>query len=129
EFGQMARAARCGNRNRSDARSLMWRPIGAYAYPRPSTRLPRARQRVMLLRWPTCSCCTSSRAPRRDLRHRHACAELLSRVLRNFDVIALALMPDHIHLLAEIERASALRTFGRVLSAFRSKMSARTDPD
>jgi REP element-mobilizing transposase RayT len=86
----------------------------------------------MLPRWPTCRLLhlvARAAAGARPFRHRHACAELWSRVLRNFDVVALALMPDHVHLLAEIERDSALRTFGRVLSAFRSKMRASTDPD
>src|SRR5690606_32127514 len=47
----------------------------------------------------------------RPFRHRHACAELWSRVARNFDVVAFALMPDHVHLRAQVEHDSALRKF------------------
>jgi len=65
----------------------------------------------------------------RPFRHRQACAELWNRVVRNFDVVAFALMPDHVHLLARIEQESAMRRFGHVLSAFRIQMQARADPD
>jgi len=59
---------------------------------------------------------------------RRACAALWSRITRNFDVVALALMPDHVHLLAQIEQDVALRAFSHVLSAFRTKMRATAIP-
>lgn len=65
----------------------------------------------------------------RPFRHRHACAELWTRLSRNFDVVALVLMPDHVHLLAQTEHETSLRAFGRVLSAFRLRMRATATPD
>lgn len=65
----------------------------------------------------------------RPFLHRQACAELWSRVSRNFDVIAFALMPNHVHLLAPVEHTTALRSFGRVLSAFRQRMRATGIPE
>ena len=59
---------------------------------------------------------------------RRACAMLWSRIARNFDVVALALMPDHVHLLAQIDQDGALRAFSHVLSAFRTKMRATAIP-
>ncbi len=59
---------------------------------------------------------------------RRACADLWNRIARNFDVVALVLMPDHVHLLTQIERDIALRSFGRVLSAFRLRMHATAIP-
>lgn len=56
--------------------------------------------------------------------HRAACAELWRRIARSFDLVACVLMPDHVHVLAQIERDIALRTFARVLSAFRLRMRA-----
>ncbi len=38
-------------------------------------------------------------------------------------------MPDHVHLLAQIDNETALRKFGRVLSAFRLAMRATAMPD
>jgi len=65
----------------------------------------------------------------RPFRRRHACADLWRRIARNFDVVAFVLMPDHVHLLARIEHDSALRAFGRVLSAFRLRMRATALPE
>ncbi len=60
---------------------------------------------------------------------RRACAALWSRLARNFDVVALTLMPDHVHLLAQIDQHAALRSFAQVLSAFRTKMCATAIPE
>ncbi|MCD6679550.1 MAG: hypothetical protein LT102_02675 [Burkholderiaceae bacterium] len=65
----------------------------------------------------------------RPFRRRRACTDLWRRIARNFDVVALALMPDHVHLLAQIDNETALRTFGRVLSAFRLAMRATAMPE
>lgn len=59
---------------------------------------------------------------------RRACAMLWSRITRNFDVVALALMPDHVHLLAQIDQDGALRAFSHVLSAFRTRMRTAAVP-
>lgn len=65
---------------------------------------------------------TASRA--RPFEHRPACVELWRRLARSFDLVACVLMPDHVHVLAQIEHDIALRSFARVLSAFRLRMSA-----
>ncbi|MCD6673296.1 MAG: transposase [Burkholderiaceae bacterium] len=65
---------------------------------------------------------TAARA--RPFQHRAACAELWRRIARSFDLVACVLMPDHVHVLAQIEQDVALRTFARVLSAFRLRMQA-----
>lgn len=62
------------------------------------------------------------------LRHRRACATLWTRLARNFDIVACVLMPNHVHVLASIDPDIALRTFARVLSAFRSRMSEAPEP-
>lgn len=55
----------------------------------------------------------------RPLATRIACADLWSRLVDHFDVIACALMPDHVHLFARVAPDGALRTFAQILSAFR----------
>lgn len=59
----------------------------------------------------------------RPLRHRAACAALWQRLARNFDIVVCVLMPNHVHVLASIDSDTVLRTFARVLSAFRSRMA------
>lgn len=61
----------------------------------------------------------------RPFDHRFACADLWSAIARSFDLVACVLMPDHVHVLAQIDPETALRTFARVLSAFRQRMQAR----
>jgi REP element-mobilizing transposase RayT len=63
----------------------------------------------------------------RPFDRRFACADLWAGITRSFDLVACVLMPDHVHVLAQIEREIALRTFARVLSAFRRRMQARND--
>jgi len=58
----------------------------------------------------------------RPFQHRAACAELWRRLARSFDLVACVLMPDHVHVLAQIEHDIALRSFARVLSAFQLRM-------
>lgn len=55
------------------------------------------------------------------LHSRAACADLWLRLARTFDVIACVLMPDHVHVLAPVDRSLALRAFARALSAFRAR--------
>ncbi|MCD6681131.1 MAG: hypothetical protein LT102_10825 [Burkholderiaceae bacterium] len=62
----------------------------------------------------------------RPFDRRFACADLWAGITRSFDLVACVLMPDHVHVLAPIEHEVALRTFARVLSAFRHRMQART---
>ncbi len=70
---------------------------------------------------------TAARA--RPFQHRIACADLWHRIGRTFDLVACVLMPDHVHVLAQIERESAPRSFARVLSAFRLRMQATGRPE
>lgn len=57
----------------------------------------------------------------RPLAARRACADLWSRLVAHFDVIACTLMPDHVHLFARVAPERALRTFAQILSAFRAR--------
>lgn len=57
----------------------------------------------------------------RPLRTRAACADLWQRLGARFDVIACVLMPDHVHLLARVQRALATRAFAQLLSSFRAR--------
>jgi len=52
---------------------------------------------------------------------RTACVDLWSRLVDHFDVIACALMPDHVHLFARVDPKGASRTFAQILAAFRSR--------
>lgn len=61
----------------------------------------------------------------RPFHDRIACADLWSRLAHSFDVVACVLMPDHVHLLAQVDPEIALRAFARVLSAFRLRMQTR----
>lgn len=61
----------------------------------------------------------------RPFEHRFACADLWARLGRRFDLVACVLMPNHVHVLAQLERDGALRALARVLSAFRLRMRAR----
>lgn len=65
----------------------------------------------------------------RPLRTRAACADLWSRLGVRFDVVACALMPDHVHLFACVERAGALRSFAQILASFRARMACGPDRD
>ncbi|HEY0877956.1 MAG TPA: hypothetical protein VGE10_05840 [Zeimonas sp.] len=65
----------------------------------------------------------------RPLRSRAACADLWSRLGSRFDVVACVLMPDHVHLLARVDSAVALRAFARVLSSFRARIFASREQD
>jgi len=58
----------------------------------------------------------------RPFEHRVACADLWARLGRTFDLVACVLMPNHVHVLAQVERAVATKAFARVLSAFRLRM-------
>ncbi|HLS54437.1 MAG TPA: hypothetical protein VK052_00085 [Zeimonas sp.] len=65
----------------------------------------------------------------RPFEHRVACADLWARLGRTFDLVACVLMPNHVHVLAQLERDAATKAFARVLSAFRLRMRAlRTAP-
>lgn len=65
----------------------------------------------------------------RPFEHRAACADLWARLGRTFDLVACVLMPNHVHVLAQLERDIATKAFARVLSAFRLRMRAlRTAP-
>ncbi len=65
----------------------------------------------------------------RPFEHRIACVDLWVRLGRAFDLVACVLMPNHDHVLAQLERDTATRTSARVLSAFRRRMLAlRTVP-
>jgi len=57
----------------------------------------------------------------RPLATRIACADLWSRLVGHFDVIACTLMPDHVHLFARVAPDGALRSFAQILSAFRAR--------
>jgi len=70
---------------------------------------------------------TAARA--RPFQHRVACADLWRRLGRSFDLVACALMPDHVHVLAQIETETALRSFARLLAAFRLRMQATARPE
>jgi len=61
----------------------------------------------------------------RPFDRRFACADLWAGITLSFDLVACVLMPDHVHVLVQIEHEVALRTFARVLSAFRRRMQAR----
>lgn len=65
----------------------------------------------------------------RPLRSRAACADLWSRLGSRFEVIACALMPDHVHLLARVARERALRTFSQILSSFRARAAREPSHD
>ncbi|MBW7924895.1 MAG: hypothetical protein H3C59_09140 [Burkholderiaceae bacterium] len=52
---------------------------------------------------------------------RRACADLWPRLVAHFDVIACALMPDHVHLFARAAPEGALRAFAQILGAFRAR--------
>lgn len=65
----------------------------------------------------------------RPLRARSACADLWSRLGVRFDVVACALMPDHVHLFARVERAGALRIFAQILWSFRARAARRAAHD
>lgn len=60
---------------------------------------------------------------------RRACADLWKHLGKSFGLIACVLMPDHVHVLAELNPRSALRSFSRVLSAFRVRAQAATGID
>jgi REP element-mobilizing transposase RayT len=60
----------------------------------------------------------------RPFEHRLACADLWARLGQTFDLVACALMPNHVHVLAQVEPDVATRAFARVLSAFRLRMRA-----
>ena len=60
----------------------------------------------------------------RPFEQRHACADLWARLARTFDLVACAFMPNHVHVLAQVDRDIATRAFARVLSAFRLRMRA-----
>lgn len=58
----------------------------------------------------------------RPFEHRSACADLWPRLGRTFDLVACVLMPNHVHLLVHADRDAAVRSFARLLSAFRQRM-------
>lgn len=60
----------------------------------------------------------------RPFEQRHACADLWARLARTFDLVACTFMPNHVHVLAQVDRDVATRAFARVLSAFRLRMRA-----
>jgi REP element-mobilizing transposase RayT len=60
----------------------------------------------------------------RPFEHRLACADMWTRLGRTFELVACVLMPNHVHVLAQVERDAATRVFARVLSAFRRRMRA-----
>ncbi|MCO5099449.1 MAG: hypothetical protein M9885_00885 [Burkholderiaceae bacterium] len=65
----------------------------------------------------------------RPLRTRAACADLWRHLGASFDLIACVLMPDHVHLLAGVDRSNALRIFARVLSSFRVRAALSREYD
>lgn len=65
----------------------------------------------------------------RPFEHRLACADLWARLGRTFDLVACVLMPNHVHVLAQLERDAGTKAFSRVLGAFRRRMGVlRTAP-
>lgn len=56
------------------------------------------------------------------LRHRAFCSDLWRRIATHFDVVACVLMPDHVHVLVQVERDRALYVFSAILSAFRRRV-------
>lgn len=65
----------------------------------------------------------------RPFEHRIACVDLWARLGRTFDLVACVLMPNHVHVLAQVERDVATRAFAQVLSAFRRRMRALRTAD
>lgn len=65
----------------------------------------------------------------RPLRTRAACFDLWKHLGARFDVLACVLMPDHVHLLASVDRSNALRIFARVLSSFRARAALSREYD
>lgn len=61
----------------------------------------------------------------RPFEQRRACADLWAHLARSFDMVACVLMPNHVHVLAQLERDVATRAFARVLAAFRLRTRTR----